>query len=54
MGTQMAAACLGIMLTPAIFGILAQYIGLGVFPIYILVIFALLVFATLTSTVKEK
>ena len=54
MGTQMAAACLGIMLTPALFGLLAQYIGLGVFPIYILVIFALLVFATATSKVKEK
>ena len=47
MGTQMAASYIGIMLMPPLFGLLAQGIGVALFPYFLLVMFA----ATVASTV---
>ena len=41
-GTQMAASSVGIMIVPAICGLLGQAFGMGVFPIYLAVLFALM------------
>ncbi len=37
-GVQMASAYTGSMLTPFVFGFIAKYIGVGVYPIYLLII----------------
>lgn len=42
-GTQMAASSAGIMVVPAFCGLLGQAFGMGVFPIYLTVLFALMV-----------
>lgn len=42
-GVQMAAAYIGTTLTPPLFGLVAQYIHIGLYPVYIL-LFALLMF----------
>lgn len=42
-GTQMAASSVGIMVVPALCGLLGQVFGMGVFPIYLTVLFALMV-----------
>lgn len=42
-GTQMAASSLGIMVVPAFCGLLGQTFGMGVFPIYLTALFALMV-----------
>ena len=41
-GTQMAASSVGIMVVPAICGLLGQAFGMDVFPIYLTVLFALM------------
>ena len=41
-GTQMAASSVGIMVVPAICGLLGQVFGMGVFPYYLLLLFALM------------
>lgn len=46
MGTQMAASYLGIMLMPSVFGVAAQYLGLGALPYYLLILAALMIFFT--------
>lgn len=46
MGTQMAASYAGIMLAPVLCGILAQFVGLGIFPIYLLVLYLGMLIAT--------
>lgn len=53
-GTQMAASSLGIMVVPAFCGILGQLFGMGVFPIYLTVLFILLVlgFGTIQKTMR--
>jgi len=43
MGTQMAASYFGIIFLPSIFGFLAQTIGVWLFPIYIMVMFFLMI-----------
>ncbi len=50
MGTQMAAAYVGIMLAPAACGILGQFISMGIFPMYLLIFY--LVMAAATRKVK--
>ena len=46
MGTQMAASYVGIMLAPAVCGLLGQSIGMGVFPVYLSVFYVVLVVIT--------
>lgn len=42
-GTQMAASSAGIMVVPAFCGLLGQVFGMGVFPIYLVLLFCLMV-----------
>lgn len=42
-GTQMAASSFGIMVVPALCGILGQAFGMGVFPVYLAVLFLLMI-----------
>ena len=44
-GVQMASAYLGTMLMPPLFGRLAARLGLGLFPVYLLVLLALMLLA---------
>ncbi|MDO4285866.1 MAG: MFS transporter [Eubacteriales bacterium] len=46
MGVQMSASYIGIMLAPALFGLLAQNISAGLFPWYLLVMFAVMIIGT--------
>ncbi len=50
MGTQMAMSYIGIMLAPALCGVLGQFINMGIFPVYLLVFYA----AMLAATKKVK
>ena len=52
MGTQMAASYVGIMVVPAVFGLLGQQLGTGLFPAYLLLFY--LVMATATRVVKTR
>lgn len=45
-GTQMAASCIGVMVMPAICGLLGQWLGMGVYPYYMLVLYVLMVLGT--------
>lgn len=47
MGSQMAASCAGILLAPPVFGFLAQKLGTGIYPWYLLGLFAVLASAGL-------
>lgn len=42
-GAQIAASNVGIMIAPAVCGLLGQFFGMGVFPIYLAVLFAFMV-----------
>lgn len=46
MGTQMAAAYVGIMLAPAACGILGQFMNMGIFPVYLLFFYLVMIAAT--------
>lgn len=46
MGTQMATAYLGSMLAPALCGVLGQALGMGIFPMYMLVFYACMIAGT--------
>lgn len=46
MGLQMAASYIGIMFMPPLFGLLAQNISTGLFPYYLLIMFAIMTGAT--------
>lgn len=46
MGTQMAMSYIGIMLAPAICGVLGQFINMGIFPVYLLVFYVTMLVAT--------
>lgn len=46
MGTQAAAASLGIMLMPSLFGTLAQAVGTGILPYYLIAVYAVMLAAT--------
>ncbi len=46
-GSQMAAAYIGIMALPPLFGLLTQFVGSWLMPYYLLVLFALMSYATL-------
>lgn len=53
-GSQMAFSNLGIMVFPPLFGLLAQLIGEWLFPWYVLVLFAVMVWATLSLIRQMK
>lgn len=46
-GVQMAFASISSMSVPVICGLLSQFIGMWIFPIYLLLFFVLMVFETL-------
>jgi len=56
MSSQMSAACLGVMLAPAIFGLVIKAFGVGAYPVYLFACVLLLVVATggVISTLKNK
>ena len=54
-GTQMAASSIGIMIMPTFCGLLGQAIGMQVFPIYLLLLFVLMVlgFGNIQKTMRR-
>ena len=56
MGTQMAAASMGIMVLPPAFGLLAQAVGVRLFPVYLLLLFGVMAASTLAliRTLKKQ
>ena len=55
MGTQMAAAYTGVMLTPVFLGLVTEYAGIGIYPVIIAVTFAtLLLFTVLFNLMSKK
>ncbi len=46
-GTQMAFCNIGILIMPPIFGFLAQWLGLQIFPIYLTILFVVMVLSTI-------
>ena len=46
MGTQMAMSYIGIMVAPAICGVLGQFINMGIFPVYLLAFYVVMIVAT--------
>lgn len=56
MGSQMAAAYVGIMVFPPLYGIMAENISAGVFPLYLAIFLAAMIFAlvTLIKTLKRE
>ena len=56
MGVQMAAAYVGIMLMPPVFGLIAQNISVSLFPLFVLVMFGVMIAGTvlLKRDVKGK
>lgn len=53
MGSQMAAATMGFLLTPLIFSPLAQFAGMWMFPVYLTGVVALLAVGTACSKLKN-
>lgn len=49
MGTQMAVSYIGIMLVPAVCGILGQWAGMRIFPFYLLAFYLLMIAATVSA-----
>lgn len=47
MGTQMASAYVGVMAAPVVCGLLGQIFGMGIFPVYLLVFYVILIGATI-------
>lgn len=56
MGTQMAASYIGITLIPPLYGLLAQYVGVAVFPYFLLLIFIAMILSMcyLISILKKQ
>ena len=46
MGTQMAASYVGIMVAPAVCGVLGQWIHMGIFPLYLAAFYLIMLAAT--------
>ena len=55
-GLQIASAYLGILLMPSLFSIIANYITIALFPVYLLVLFVIMIFTNrrLTQTIQNK
>lgn len=56
MGTQMAFGNIGIMFAPVLCGLLGQFIGMGIFPLYLIAFYIIMVFSTIKikKTLKIK
>lgn len=46
MGTQMASSYIGTMIAPTVCGILGQFINMGIFPLYLLIFYLIMIAAT--------
>ncbi len=53
-GVQMASAYLGSTLMPPLFGVIAQYIGIKLYPAYLLFFAVLMLFMTETANVRTR
>ena len=58
-GTQMACCNLGIMIMPPVFGFIAQFISISIFPYYLIILFAAMLISTiiyskLTKTLRKQ
>ena len=51
-GVQMAFAYVGSMLMPPLFGLIAQYVSIGLFPFYLLAVLVLMV--VMHETLRRK
>lgn len=47
LGTQMAVASISMMITPVFCGLLGQWLGMWIFPLYLLLFYLLLIYSTL-------
>lgn len=54
MGSQIAAAYLGVMLTPPLFGILAEWWGIQMFPVFLAALFGIMTLALVEFVKKMK
>lgn len=54
MGLQMVLSYIGILCAPAIFGMIAQYIGVSLFPLYLIVLYAVMFCGTLLTQFSKK
>lgn len=52
-GAEMATSYIGVLLAPALFGLIAQYVTAALFPVYLLVLYALMITGTAASVYKE-
>ena len=54
MGVQMAVSYVGIMLAPALFGVLAQRASAGLFPFYLAVLYLLMMAGSFFHVLKRN
>ncbi len=56
MGSQMASACIGTIILTPLFGVLAQNIGTGFFPVYLVIMYCLMIvyLIRMTSLLKKE
>lgn len=54
MGMQMVLAYIGILFAPSLFGVIAQNIGVSLFPIYLSIFYLVMLVATLLLQAKER
>lgn len=56
MGAQMAASYVGITLMPPLFGLLAQSLGVDIFPYYLMILFLVMMLSMvrLTASLKKQ
>ena len=52
-GTEMATSYIGVLLAPALFGLIAQNVTAALFPVYLLVLYALMITGTAASVYKK-
>lgn len=52
-GAEMATSYIGVLLAPALFGLIAQNITAALFPVYLLVLYALMITGTAASVYKK-
>ena len=52
-GAEMATSYVGVLLAPALFGLIAQNVTAALFPVYLLVLYALMITGTAASVYKR-
>lgn len=52
-GAEMATSYIGVLLAPALFGLIAQNVTAALFPVYLLVLYALMITGTAASVYKK-